>query len=105
MADNNISKWLISSLGEKKNKRIKFIINAVTFHIAEIFKFPVDEKTGLNVETIKIHIKPGISKDANSPACFHSAPNINGKTTEPKGIITTAGMDIIADKIRVNFIK
>ena len=56
--DNNISNWLISSLGEKIIKKVKFVTNDPIFHNAEIFKFPVDEKTGLNVETIKIHIKP-----------------------------------------------
>ena len=81
---------------ENKKSKINWKIKKTTYQIADSIKFPVDAKTGLNVETIKMTDRAGIRIEANSPATVHSNPKIKENIWGPNIIIKIMGTIIIA---------
>ena len=63
---NKIRISFMSNLGEKKYNKRNVIMKDPIFHVDESFKCPVDEKTGLNVDTINLNAAPIIRMDACS---------------------------------------
>ena len=90
---------------ENTKNKINWKIKKTTYQIADNIKFPVDAKTGLRAETIKMTDKPGIRIDANSPATVHSNPKIKENIWGPNTIIKIMGTIIIAVNINVILIK
>ena len=65
----------------------------------EIFKWPVEEKTGLNVDITNWKPSPTIKIDAKLPAVIHCSPKTNEKISCPKIKIINTGTKIIHIKI------